>query len=86
MDSYDIIVALGGYRGLAEDLGEAPAVVHHWIRRGIPARVWPRVLELAEAEGLSGVTVQALADAAPGVPRRARKMSPRDGAARAEGA
>lgn len=73
MDSLGIIERLGGYRGLAGSLDENPAVVHHWIRRGIPARVWPRVLKLAQAKGVADITIEALAEAAPGVPRRPRR-------------
>lgn len=73
MDSSAIIDRLGGYRGLAEALKKPPAVVHHWIRRGVPAHVWPEVLKFAAAEGAHEITVEALRDASPGTPRSPRK-------------
>lgn len=42
-----IIDRLGGYRAVARHLGIVPMRVHNWTRRGVPARFWHRLVDLA---------------------------------------
>ena len=60
MTNADIMQALGGYRSVAEFLGENPRVVHKWSNRGFPARYWPAIVRMAETKGVKGVSLQVL--------------------------
>jgi hypothetical protein len=44
---FEVISAFGGYSRLARLLGVSPRVARHWPKRGIPARYWPKVEEIA---------------------------------------
>jgi hypothetical protein len=48
----DVIAAFGGQASLARSLGEEPARACHWNERGIPAKHWHEVEELAREAGL----------------------------------
>lgn len=71
-----IIDRLGGYRAVASHLGIVPMRVHNWTRRGVPARFWQKLVDLAAVvpapTGLSHVRVtidtleQAWIEAEPG--------------------
>ena len=65
MTHHEIIRKLGGPIALARDLGlSRPEAALHWPRRGIPARLWHRVVELAEQKE-EPVTFAALEDGRP---------------------
>lgn len=57
----DIIGLLGGYRAVADSLGQQHQTVHNWTRRGIPARFWPAIARMAaNIPDADGITVDAL--------------------------
>tara|TARA_B100000678_G_scaffold290340_2_gene303040 strand:- start:3632 stop:3865 length:234 start_codon:yes stop_codon:yes gene_type:complete len=57
----DIIDALGGYRPVAEALGVPEGTVASWKCRGrISSNAWPGILNLAKAEGVDWITIDAL--------------------------
>jgi hypothetical protein len=60
MTNADIMHTLGGYRAVAEFLGESPKVVHKWSARGVPARYWPAIVRMAETKGVKGISLQTL--------------------------
>lgn len=60
MNHRQIVNALGGYRIIASDLGLSPVAVWRWQQRGIPAKHWPRVIEMARANGVDAVTSESL--------------------------
>jgi hypothetical protein len=60
MTNADIMRALGGYRAVADFLGENPKVVHKWSARGIPARYWPAVVRMADDKGLKDISLDTL--------------------------
>ena len=49
---HDVILALGGKSVLARALGIEPKLATHWPRRGIPAKHWHRVEQIARAQGM----------------------------------
>jgi hypothetical protein len=57
MHPSQIIDALGGNAELAKSLGEKTSNVWRWRERGIPARFWHRVAELAQQKGVAGVSL-----------------------------
>lgn len=61
MQHADVIDRLGGYRAVAEALGENPTTVQNWRRRGIPGRFWPAIARLATKRGHPEITVDVLA-------------------------
>jgi hypothetical protein len=68
MDDWkSIIVALGGTGAVAGALNQSDSTVSGWQspeRRGIPASHWAALVALAAARGVSGVTLEVLADLA----------------------
>lgn len=66
-DWKSIIVACGGTGAVADALGQSDSTVSSWqaaARRGIPAAHWSAIVALAAERGVSGVTLEALADLA----------------------
>jgi Meiotically up-regulated gene 113 len=55
----DVISAFGGVRALAKALGIDPKLATHWPKRGIPAKLWPTVGEVAVQHNVS-VTARCL--------------------------
>lgn len=49
----DVIDAFGGIRPLAEAIGISPKRAIHWPRRGIPAKYWPAVENVAAGKAVS---------------------------------
>lgn len=49
----EVIEAFGGVRPLAEAIGVDPKRAIHWPKRGIPAKYWPRVEEVAAKHGVT---------------------------------
>lgn len=71
MDDWkSIIVALGGTGVVAEALEQWDSTVSGWQTRGVPATRWAALVALASERGVTGVTLEALADLA------ARKLRP----------
>lgn len=56
----DIIAALGGIGPLAESIGRHRTRVGAWRRTGIPAFLWPDIVDLAQAKGQRDITIDAL--------------------------
>lgn len=46
---YEVIAAFGGPRPLAAAIGIDPALSTHWVQRGIPAKHWHKVVNVAVA-------------------------------------
>jgi len=63
MDTHrDIIHRFGGPAALRRLLNEpCYQKIYHWQSRGIPARHWQRLIDLAGREGIAGVTFERLA-------------------------
>jgi hypothetical protein len=55
----DVIAAFGGVRPLAEAIGVDPKRAIHWAQRGIPAKYWPLVEDVAVGKGIL-ITARAL--------------------------
>jgi hypothetical protein len=56
-----IIDALGGYAKIAEGVGCPPGTASSWkSRNDIPHRYWPKLVEMATEQGVSGVTFELL--------------------------
>jgi hypothetical protein len=56
-----IIMDLGGYLSVSRALGVRPNVSWRWAQeRGIPARRWPSILELARRQGATHISLEAL--------------------------
>lgn len=66
MESFASIIALWpSAEDLAQDISVPGVTVRQWRRRdSIPPRHWNDIVQSAAARGLSGVTVQHLADIA----------------------
>lgn len=48
-----VVLVFGSVQAVADTLGIARGSVHGWMERGrIPAKVQPRILAIAEAQGL----------------------------------
>jgi len=78
MDDWkSIIVALGGTGVVAGALEQWDSTVSGWQTRGIPASRWAAVVALASERGVSGITLEVLAEMA------ARKVEPSTAEARA---
>lgn len=60
MDASLIIDSLGGNAAVGRALGEKPSTVWRWRERGVPARYWHRLAEMAQQQGVDGVSVDAL--------------------------
>jgi len=66
-DWKSIIVACGGTGAVANALKQSDSTVSGWQtpkRRGIPAAHWSAIVALAAEKGVSGVTLEVLADLA----------------------
>lgn len=61
MEASQLIDALGGNAVVARELGAQPRAVWRWRERGIPARYWHRIVALAEAKHVEGVTMETIA-------------------------
>lgn len=61
MTGSDIIDSLGGNAEVARVLGEDARTVWRWRSRGIPARYWHRVVEIARDREVPGVTYDTVA-------------------------
>ncbi len=72
MTPREIVVALGGGSHVAGQLGCRPSAISNWHRKGkgIPKSRWPDLVELAQREGVEGVTLEVL--------RRATTEEPHD--------
>lgn len=57
----DVIAAFGGVRPLAKAIGVDPARATHWVQRGIPAKYWPLVENVAADRKIT-VTARTLMD------------------------
>lgn len=57
-EAASIIDALGGNAAVAAALGERTSNVWRWRQRGIPARYWHRIAELAREQGNEAITVE----------------------------
>ena len=60
------IVDAFGYAKLADRLGIPPGTVSAWkspARNSIPGEYWSAIVRVAEIEGKSGITLEALANA-----------------------
>lgn len=55
----DVIAAFGGVRPLAEAIGVDPKRAIHWPHRGIPAKYWLLVEDVAVQRNIS-ITARAL--------------------------
>jgi hypothetical protein len=62
-DATSIIAKWPSASALAEDLGIATVTVRAWRTRGIPANRWTAIVRAAQARGLRGVSLIALARA-----------------------
>ncbi len=60
MDHAEIISLLGGPVVVAKAVGCDRTRVLRWRAEGIPPRRWPKVVEVARAKGLAGITLDAL--------------------------
>lgn len=56
----DVITAFGGPSKLAARLGCGASAVSNWHLEGIPKARWIDLVELADRDGLSGITSAAL--------------------------
>lgn len=66
MDHSRIIAELGGYLTLARALNVEPNHTWRWgLARAIPARRWPIIVQIARAQGLRHITVEALLEGYP---------------------
>jgi hypothetical protein len=59
--SDSVINSLGGTKALSSALSLAPSTVSVWRVRGIPAEHWLALVRLASKQGVSGITLEALA-------------------------
>lgn len=55
-----IVNALGGYRFIASALGVSAVAAWRWQERGIPAKHWPRLIEMAAERGVAEITPETL--------------------------
>jgi hypothetical protein len=53
-----VIEAFGGTRPLAEAIGIDPKRAIHWVSRGIPAKYWPCIEEIAADRQLAITAVK----------------------------
>lgn len=56
-----VINSLGGYRAVAAALSLDPSTVIGWRIRGIPSARWLPIVRLASEQGISEITLEALA-------------------------
>lgn len=61
MTHEQVIQALGGYRRLAGLFRLDVTATFKWRARGIPARHWRRIVDLARSENVAGITYETLA-------------------------
>ena len=83
MSASQIIEALGGDEGLSAITGVPARTIWHWHRIGIPARLWPLVVQAAQVRGVEGVTFEALGapmEEGTGAARRPRRKKGQDAA------
>jgi hypothetical protein len=60
MDTRELVSDLGGLSVVADELGCVVSAVSNWHRQGIPPRHWPKLIRMAEARNVAGVTLEAL--------------------------
>jgi hypothetical protein len=60
MDASFVISAFGGAPSMARRFGAKRTAVYHWKTKGIPSRFWVPILDIAELEGMPGVTRDAV--------------------------
>lgn len=63
----DVIAAFGGVRPLAEAISVDPKRAIHWAQRGIPAKYWLLVEDVATTKGIS-ITARRLMEISAGTP------------------
>ncbi len=60
MTPREIIRAMGGGSKLAEKLGCGAPAISNWLQTGIPKGRWPDLIEIAEKDGIEGITLDVL--------------------------
>lgn len=65
MQASKIILMLGDYRQVAEDLNRNPTTVFKWKRDGIPTLRYDEIVELAKRKRVAGITWDVLRRSTP---------------------
>jgi hypothetical protein len=65
MEHKDILAALGYYREVAARMGVHHSTVSRWKTEGIPPEYWPRVVRMARARKVRGITLEVIEAGSP---------------------
>ena len=75
VDIKALIIRFGGPAALAQRLGCSRTSIYNWPTLGIPSKQWHPLVQIAEADGIEGITFDMLRDCSCSVVRpRVRAM------------